>query len=195
MDPYIQQRLRHYKTIGVERVRAQASGRSDECSRCKALDGVVYEIDEVPEFPPRGCTCALGCGCRVTHVLNDDVLKVTVRDDDLKRPERPEVAPTSSSDFQADAPDSHGKAKESWTRFLSSAGVMITSAGQLLRILGIWIAWFLARGTAHCIQFISTTFPTQAKHTWARAKLMIRQRGKSLTTWASVTLTARPPRT
>ena len=176
-------------------MRAQASGRSDECSRCKALDGLVYGIDDVPEFPPRGCTCVLGCGCLVTRVLDDGVLKVTVRVDDFKQPERTEVGITSSSDFKTDAPDLRGKAGESWRHFLSGAREMTTSAGQLLRILGIWIARILARGVAHCIQFISTTFPGQAKDTWSRTKFMIRKLGKSLSTWASVTLSARHPRT
>ena len=194
MDRYIQQRLRCYRRIGVKRVRAQASGRDDECSSCKARGGLVYDIDEVPEFPPHGCTCPLGCGCMVTRVLEDSVLKVTVQDDDFERPERAKVASTSSSNFQPDAPHLRDEAHKCWKRFLSSARETKTNAGQLLRVLSIWLAWALARGAAHSIQFITTTLPTQARETLRRAKLMIRKRGKSLTTWASVTLTARNPR-
>ena len=194
MDPFIQQRLQRYKAFGVKRVRAQASGRSDECVCCRALDGLTYAIDEVPEFPPRGCACAVGCGCLVTQILDDDVPAITVREDDLEQTAGAEVAPTSSVEIRSDTPGLQSEAKEHWSRFLSSAWRMTTSAGHLLRILGIWTAWILARGTAHCIRFISTTFPRYAKRSWVRAKLMIWRRGKSLNAWASVTLTARHPR-
>lgn len=193
MDPYIQRRLRHYKAVGVKRVRAQGSGRCDECDCCKALNGLDYDIDAVPEFPPRGCTCPVGCGCRVTHVIDDSVLKVTLRDSDPKQPESVEVAAGSSTHAQPAAPDLHGLAQEGWARFLSGSRLMLGGAGQLLRVLAIGTTRLLARGAAHCIHFISTTFPALTKHTCTQAKVMLRRRGNSLTTWASATLTAQPP--
>ena len=182
MDPYIQVRLRHYKSIGVKRVRARASGRSDECSHCKALDGLVYDIDNVPTFPPRDCTCPVGCGCRVTQVLNDAELSVTVRDEDTRQSGQAQLGGALSPDCQAPAPDLRAQARENWTRFVSGAGMMIKGAGELLRASAILSARFLARGAAQCIHLVSTTFPGQAKQGWTRAKFMLRQRRKSLTT-------------
>jgi hypothetical protein len=68
MDLYIQHRLKQFRVLGVTRVKAQASGRKDECEHCRALSGIVFSIDEFPEYPPSECTCALGCGCVVVGV-------------------------------------------------------------------------------------------------------------------------------
>jgi hypothetical protein len=195
MDPYIQRRLRHYRTMGVKRVKARASGRTDECGHCKALDGVAYDIDNVPDFPPRGCTCAVGCGCSLTHVPNEGVLQVTMCDDTRNQTETAAIAPASTTIVQSDATGASPTAREYWGQFFSAARLMMTSSAHLLRLFGIRTAWILARGAAHCIHFISTTFPALAKRAWAGAKEMLRQRGKSLSTWASITLTSRNPPT
>ena len=68
MDRYIDKRLRELKQIGIKRVKPQASGRADECPECRALSGTVFAIEEFPEYPPRGCTCAPACGCVVVRV-------------------------------------------------------------------------------------------------------------------------------
>ena len=69
MDPYIQKRLKQFRVQGVTRVKAQASGRHDECASCRALNGIEYPIDEFPEYPPFGCSCPLGCGCVAVGLL------------------------------------------------------------------------------------------------------------------------------
>jgi hypothetical protein len=63
MDLYIQKRLQQFRAQGVTRVKAQGSGRKDECESCRALSGIEFPIDEFPMYPPAGCTCPLGCGC------------------------------------------------------------------------------------------------------------------------------------
>jgi hypothetical protein len=68
MDRYITEQLRLMKKSGIQRVKPQASGRTDECPHCKALSGTVFPIDEFPEYPPAGCDCRVGCGCVVVRV-------------------------------------------------------------------------------------------------------------------------------
>jgi hypothetical protein len=69
MDPYINDRLQAMKQVGIKRVKPQASGRPDECPLCRALSGKVFPIEEFPEYPPAGCTCAPACGCVVVRVV------------------------------------------------------------------------------------------------------------------------------
>jgi hypothetical protein len=65
MDPYIQGRLKQLRAQGFSRVRAQSSGRRDECELCRTLNGIIYSIEEFPTYPPPGCECVVGCGCVV----------------------------------------------------------------------------------------------------------------------------------
>ena len=68
MDRYIEQKLKQLRVLGVTRVRAQGSGRKDECEHCRALSGLEFSIEEFPEYPPRNCSCAMGCGCVVVRL-------------------------------------------------------------------------------------------------------------------------------
>ena len=68
MDRYITDRLREMKKSGIKQVKPLASGRSDECPHCKALSGIIFSIDEFPEYPPNGCNCVPNCGCVVVRV-------------------------------------------------------------------------------------------------------------------------------
>jgi hypothetical protein len=71
MDAYIERRLRQFRAQGVRRVKAQSSGRRDECAICRALNGIIYPIDEFPEYPPPGCQCEVGCGCIAVGVVEE----------------------------------------------------------------------------------------------------------------------------
>ena len=130
----------------------------------------------------------------VTRVLGDGVLTATLQEGDQRPSESSEASAALDTRSQSEIQRLQQDAEENWARFVYGAREMKTGAGQLLRILRRWLAWFLARCAAHCIQFLTTTVPTWARLTWHQTKSMIRKRHKSVTTWASVTLTARHPR-
>ena len=53
-------RTEDMKAAGITKVKILGSG-SDDCPACKALEGRVYPIDDIPTLPPAHCTCNPWC--------------------------------------------------------------------------------------------------------------------------------------
>ena len=48
------------------------SGDIDSCSLCLALDGKIFNIEDVPDLPIQGCTSFTGCKCTINSTDEDD---------------------------------------------------------------------------------------------------------------------------
>lgn len=51
--------------VGITHVALLGAHGPDDCDACRAADGKVFPIDEVPELPLATCTCQDRYGCRV----------------------------------------------------------------------------------------------------------------------------------
>jgi hypothetical protein len=51
--------------VGITHVELIGAHGPDDCEACRAVDGMVFPISEVPELPLASCTCRDRYGCRV----------------------------------------------------------------------------------------------------------------------------------
>ena len=53
-------RIDDMKSAGITKVQVSGSG-SEDCPACKALEGKIYSINDIPTLPPPNCTCVPWC--------------------------------------------------------------------------------------------------------------------------------------
>lgn len=60
---YHLRRMRQYQRGGVRKVQVSGVNDAEQCAACRDIDGKVYPLNELPEFPYPKCTCEMGCRC------------------------------------------------------------------------------------------------------------------------------------
>ena len=60
--------IQGFKEVGIEKVELLPAGLPDECETCRATNGKVYPVDQVPELPLEGCSCEKWCRVWVVAV-------------------------------------------------------------------------------------------------------------------------------
>jgi len=58
-------RLEEMRGLGITRVQLVGSGLEEDCEACRAANGAIFNIDDVPELPLVNCRCKTGYGCGV----------------------------------------------------------------------------------------------------------------------------------
>jgi hypothetical protein len=175
MDKYVQQRLRQLKCAGVTRVKVLTTGRVDECRHCRALQSVVFNIDQFPEIPPPRCKCALGCGCTVTRAVDEEALKAMVDNRELRFQEAQRRA--AELELQQSLREL-SPTKRCWSQYQASAAQLKASGRQFTRDFANWAV----TGTKLCIQLLKTT-PRHAQEARTRSRLLLHQCRGALAAW------------